>query len=979
MSDESTQIGQSLHGFELVREDEVPEINSRATLYVHTRTGAQLLSVQNQDENKVFGVTFTTPPGDSTGLPHIMEHAVLCGSKKYPVKEPFIELIKGSLATFINAMTFPDKTVYPIASTNSKDFYNLIDVYLDAVFYPTIGPETLQQEGWHYELASADTPLEYKGVVFNEMKGAYSSPENLLGRVTQEALYPDTTYGFDSGGDPREIPNLTYEDFRSFHEKYYHPSNARFYFYGDDDVETRLKLLNDVLQNFDRREDDIDSEITLQPLFDAPRRRVEKYDAGEDGDQKGLMTMSWLLGEVDDPVRELELHVLSHILLGTPASPLKKALIDSGLGEDTVGGGVDDLRQLSFGTGLKGMDPASVDQVESLIMETLRQLASEGIDPATVEASLNTIEFGMREYNTGGFPRGLAMMFDVLSNWLYGGDPIEALRYEAALQTVKDKIANGERVFENLIDEYLLNNNHRSIVVLEPDSTVNQQLEAEERARLDAVQGRLQPDELEQIVAETTRLHELQETPNTPEALATLPTLELTDLDPFIKVVPNEILDINGTTVLYHDLFTNGILYLDLAFNLKSVPQELLPYMSLFGRALLEMGTEKESFVQLLQRIGSKTGGIGPTTFFSETVDRGDLAARFILRGKAVIDRVEDMLAILTDMLTIVKFDDKERFRQIVLKYKAGREAGLIPGGHRVVARRLDAGFSQSGWLGEQISGIENLFFLRNLLSQIENDWNSVCANLESIRDHLLNRANLVINVTLDEENWSQVKPMLGDFIGTLPEGSGELATWTPTFDTGNEGLTIPAQVNYVGKGANLYELGYELNGSAYVVPRWLGTDWLWEKVRMMGGAYGGFASFDPYTGVFSYLSYRDPNLLGTLDYYDGAAAYLQKLQLNDAELTKAIIGAISDVDGYQLPDAKGYSQMMRYFVGMTDERRQEIRDSILMMTVADFQLFGEVLAKLNEVGRIVVLGSQEDIEAANRQHPGMLNIRKVL
>ncbi len=979
MSDSTMQIGETMHGFELVREDEIPEINSHARLYVHTRTGAQLLSVQNQDENKVFGVTFTTPPSDSTGLPHIMEHSVLCGSKKYPVKEPFIELIKGSLATFINAMTFPDKTVYPVASTNTRDFYNLVDVYLDAVFFPVITPETLQQEGWHYELTSADAPLDYKGVVFNEMKGAYSSPEGLLGRVTQQALYPDTIYGHDSGGDPREIPNLTYEDFRSFHDKYYHPSNARFYFYGDDDLETRLKLIDEVLAPFERRDDDIDSEIDLQPLFDAPRRHVEKYDAGEDDDEKGMMTLSWLLGEIKDPVRELELHVLSHILLGTPASPLKKALIDSGLGEDTVGGGIDDLRQLNFSTGLKGMDPANVDQVEQVIMDTLRKLATEGIDPAAVEASLNTIEFSMREYNTGGFPRGLAMMFDVLSSWLYGGDPIEALRYEAALQTVKDKVASGERVFEGLIEEYLLENNHRSIVVLEPDPTVNQQFEEEERARLDAVQGKLGPDELEQIVTDTERLRQLQETPNSPDVLATLPTLTLDDLEPFVKVVPNEIVDLNGTRVLYHDLFTNGILYLDLAFNLKSVPQALLPYMGLFGRALLEMGTEKDSFVQLLQRIGSRTGGIGPTTFFSETVDRQDLTAHFILRGKAVIDRVDDLLTILTEMLTITRFDDKERFRQIVLKFKAGREAGLIPGGHQVVARRLNAGLSRSGWLSEQMSGLENLFFLRNLLTQIENDWDSVRASLEAIRDHLLNRANLVVNVTVDGENWAQVKPQLADFVAALPEGSGELTVWTPTFDTANEGLTIPAQVNYVGKGANLYELGYELNGSAYVVPRWLGTDWLWEKVRMMGGAYGGFASFDPYSGVFSYLSYRDPNLLGTLDYYDGAAGYLQKLELNDAELTKSIIGAISDVDGYQLPDAKGYSQMLRYFVGMSDERRQEIRDSILMTTADDFRKFGQVLEKLNEAARIVVLGSQEAIEAANREHPGMLNVKKVL
>ncbi len=979
MSDSTMQIGETNHGFELVREDEIPEINSHARLYVHTRTGAQLLSIQNQDENKVFGVTFTTPPGDSTGLPHIMEHSVLCGSKKYPVKEPFIELIKGSLATFINAMTFPDKTVYPVASTNSKDFYNLIDVYLDAVFFPVITPETLQQEGWHYELNSPDAPLDYKGVVFNEMKGAYSSPEGLLGRVTQQALYPDTIYGHDSGGDPREIPNLTYEDFRSFHDKYYHPSNARFYFYGDDDLETRLKLLNDVLAPFERRSDDIDSEIDLQSLFDAPRRHIEKYDAGEDDDQKGMMTLSWLLGEISDPVRELELHVLSHVLLGTPASPLKKALIDSGLGEDTVGGGIDDLRQLNFSTGLKGMDPANVDQVEQVIMDTLRELATEGIDPATVDASLNTIEFSLREYNTGGFPRGLAMMFDVLSKWLYGGDPIEALRYEAALQTVKDKVAAGERVFENLIQEYLLDNNHRSSVVLEPDPTVNQQFDEEERARLDAMQSKLGSDELQQIIADTERLRQLQETPNSPEALATLPTLTREDLDPFVKVVPNEIIDLNGTQVLYHDLFTNGILYLDLAFNLKSVPQELLPYMSLFGRALLEMGTEKDSFVQLLQRIGSRTGGIGPTTFFSETVDREDLTAHFILRGKAVIDRVGDLLDILTEMLTITRFDDKERFRQIVLKFKAGREAGLVPGGHQVVARRLNAGLSRSGWLSEQMGGLENLFFLRNLLTQIEADWDSVRASLEAIRDHLLNRANLVVNVTLDGENWSQIKPLLADFAGRLPEGSGALAAWSPSYVTENEGLTIPAQVNYVGKAANVYELGYELNGSAYVVPRWLATDWLWERVRMMGGAYGAFASFDPYTGVFSYLSYRDPNLLGTLENYDGAAGYLQKLELNDAELTKAVIGAISDVDGYQLPDAKGYSQMLRYFVGMSDERRQEIRDSILMTSADDFRRFGQVLERLNEIGRVVVLGSQEAIEAVNREHPGMLNVRKVL
>jgi presequence protease len=966
------------YGFEQIREEYIPEINSRVVLYRHVRTGAELLSIQNDDENKCFGVTFATPPTDSTGLPHILEHSVLCGSRKYPVKEPFIELVKGSLATFINAMTFPDKTVYPVASTNTRDFYNLIDVYLDAVFFPNITPEILQQEGWHYELESTDAPLAYKGVVFNEMKGAYSSPENRLGDATQRALFPDNAYRYDAGGDPREIPNLTYEDFRAFQETYYHPSNARFYFYGDDDPEQRLKLLDNVLREFDPKE--VNAEIALQPYFDSPRRSVEKYDAGEDGEKKGMVTISWLLTENNNTELALAFDILDHILLGTPASPLKKALIDSGLGEDTVGGGMDELRQVTFSTGLKGIDPADAEKVEAVVLETLQKLVSDGIDSGTIEASINTVEFAMREYNTGGFPRGLAVMFDALSTWLYGGDPFEPLKYEAELQSIKSRLAGGERVFEKLIEEYLLNNPHRSTVVLEPDSTLNDQLEAEEQARLEAVRSRLNEDELAQIVEETERLRKLQETPNTPEELATLPMLSIDDLDKQTRPVPNEIIDENGTTVLYHDLFTNGILYLDLAFNMQALPGEYLPYIPLFSRALLEMGTDQESFVQLLQRIGSKTGGIAPTTFLSQlAMDQQANTAWFILRGKGTVAQTDDLLDILHDIITRVKFDDKERFRQIVLKIKAGRESALVPSGHIVVNRRLNASFNVSGWANEQMSGIDNLFFLRNLLAEIDTHWEAIVARLEAIRQHLLNRSVMIANVTLDSANWSVVQPKLAAFINSLPEGVGTLVQWTPQYANGNEGLTIPAQVNYVGKGANLYDLGYELSGAAYIVPRWLGTDWLWERIRVMGGAYGGFATFDPYSGVFSYLSYRDPNLTQTLENYHGTADYLRSVDLNDAEITKAIVGAISDVDAYQLPDAKGYSQMLRYLTGMTDERRQQIRDSILSTSLVDFRRFGEVLARLNDSGRVVVLGSQDAIEAANAENPGMLSVTKVL
>jgi presequence protease len=964
--------------FELVREEYISEINSKAKLYRHVGTGAELLSIENDDENKCFGVTFTTPPPDSTGLPHIMEHSVLCGSRKYPVKEPFIELVKGSLATFINAMTFPDKTVYPVASTNTKDFYNLVDVYLDSVFFPNITPETLQQEGWHYELESADAPLSYKGVVFNEMKGNYSSPDFVLDWTSRQSLYPDNAYGLDYAGDPRHIPELNYEDFRAFHDTYYHPSNARFYFYGDDNAEQRLQLLDSVLEGFGKKE--VNADVALQPRFDAPRRMVEKYDAGEENSGKGMMTVSWVMTDSKDTELMLALDILDHVLLGTPASPLKKALIDSGLGEDTTGADLDEMKQIGFSTGMKGINPVDADKIETLILDTLRQLATEGIDKGQIEASINTTEFALREYNTGGFPRGLAMMFDSLSTWLYGGDPFEPLKFESALQNIKARVESGERVFEGLIEEYLLDNPHRSTVILEPDSTVNQQWEAEEQAKLETVLARLDPSEREQIVAETERLREMQETPNSPEDLATLPMLSIDDLEKTVRPVPNEIIDENGTTVLFHDLFTNGILYLDLAFNMHALPGEYLPYIPLFSRALLEMGTDKESFVQLLQRIGSKTGGINPTTFVSQmAMDTANSTAWFILRGKGTVAQTDDLLDILYDIITGVKFDDKERFRQIVLKTKAGREASLIPSGHLVVHRRLSAQFNVSGWANEQMSGIDNLFFLRQLLSEIDTNWSGVVAKLEALRQHLLNRSVMIANVTLDAANWTTVQPKLAAFINSLPQGSGTLVQWNPQYKIGNEGLTIPAQVNYVAKGANLYDLGYELNGAAYVVPRWLGTDWLWERVRMMGGAYGGFASFDPYSGVFDYLSYRDPNLLQTVENYNGAAAYLQSLNVNDAEITKAIVGAISDVDAYQLPDAKGYSQMLRYLTGMTDERRQQIRESILSTSLVDFQRFGEVLERLNENGRVVVLGSQDAIEEANLEHPGMLSITKVM
>lgn len=975
-------MNHTAYGFELVQEQDVPELKTRAWLWRHLRTGARLLSLENEDENKVFGITFRTPPNDSTGIPHIMEHSVLCGSRKYPVKEPFVELIKSSVNTYLNASTYPDKTCYPVASQNLQDFYNLIDVYLDAVFYPLLEPHTLDQEGWHYELENPDGPLTFKGVVFNEMKGNYSSPDMLLYEESQHRLFPDNTYGLDSGGDPKVIPDLTYGQFKAFHEQYYHPSNAYIYFYGDDDPQERLRLLDEYLRDFEPLQ--VASEIPLQPRFDAPRRFTVPYEAGEDGNgKKGLLTVNWLLPEPTDFETFLSYSLLVHVLLGTPASPLRRALLESGLGEDLTGVGLEpDLRQLYFSTGLKGFAPEKADQVEALILDTIARLADEGLDPETVAASLNTIEFRYRENNTGSMPRGLLLMLRALRFWLHDRDPLAAVAFEAPLEALKQRVQSDKRYLENLLRRDFVENTHRTTVVLTPDSEVGARREAEERARLDAVRSGMDAAGLQEVFEKTQELKRRQAAPDPPEALAAIPRLRLEDLDREIKRIPCDLLEKQQIRVLYHNLFTNGILYLDLGFNLRSLPQELLPFVPLFGRALLELGTDTEDFVRLSQRIGSNTGGIWPSTFTSRVQDRQETAAWIFLRGKALAGQAGALLDILGDVLLRTRLDNQERFRQIVLEEKAGAEAGLIPGGHRVINSRLRSLFDEAAWVSEQMGGVSHLLFLRDLVEKVEKDWPAVLERLERLRRILVRRSNMIANVTLDEGGWADFEPRLSSFLTGMPDLPGEPVTWQPEPRPRHEGLAVPAQVNYVGRGADLFALGYRRHGSVQVINNFLQTTWLWERVRVQGGAYGAFAVFDQRSGVYTQLSYRDPNLTGTLEAYDGMARFLRQLdgeRMSRDELEKTIIGTIGELDTYQLPDAKGYTSMLRYLAGDSDESRQQRRDEVFATSLDDFHRFGEILEQLPAAGRIVVLGSQEALQAANAGRQEPLEIQKLL
>ena len=965
--------------FNLIEEVFIPELNSTAKLYIHKRTGARLLSVINDDDNKVFSINFRTTPKDSTGIAHILEHSVLGGSEKYPVKEPFVELLKGSLATFVNAFTYPDKTCYPVASQNLQDFYNLIDVYLDAVLHPLITEETLMQEGWHYELDDPEKPLTYKGVVFNEMKGAYSSPDSLLARTIQQSLFPKHIYGIDYGGDPRTIPDLTYAAFKSFHETYYHPSNSFIFFYGDDDPEKRLKMIEGYFAQYKKLK--VKSQVPLAKPFKKPKKITYSYDAGQDKGikKKNYLTINWLLSDTSDAVTDFSLQILAGILIDSPASPLRKALLDSGLGEDLAGLGMEnELRQHIFSTGLKGTRSSDAAKIEKLIFDTLEALVREGIDPDMTAASINTLEFHLRENNTGSFPRGISVMLRALTTWLHEDSPFKLLAFEAPLAEIKSLLASDRNYFEKLIQTHLLDNPHRTTLRFRPDPEIGRRFEDEEKARLSLIRDGMSDEQVQTCIETTRKLKQLQEAPNSPEALATMPFLRLSDLDKENKTIPIEVIQIQDTPVFYHDLFTNGIVYLDLGFDLHTLPKEYLSLTEIFAKSLLEMGTDKEDYVKLSQRIGKYTGGIHGNAVSTTTYGSRENVSKLFMSGKSTIGRATELLKIMKEILLNTNFDNRERLKQIVLEEKSGLESSLVPNGHAYANRRVRAQFGGAGWVNDQMSGIGYLFALRKLANDIDKKWDAVLKQFENMRDLLITNKSLICNVTIDSENWKTLQPQFENFIFGLPENSVELKPFDIDPCVEKEGLTIPAQVNYVGKAANLYDLGYVLDGSSHVILNYLRTTYLWENIRVLGGAYGAFCPFDANSGILSFLSYRDPNLDTTIENYNNTAGYLKKIDatsLTDSELTKAIIGTIGDMDSYQLPDAKGHTSMMRYLAGKTDEILQKERNEVLSTNVEDFIAFGEILEKVAASDAVVAIGSQSAIEGSKAG----LKVTKVL
>ncbi len=929
--------------FKLIRKQFIKEFNGVVKEYRHEPTGSEYLSIENEDDNKVFGITFRTPPTDSTGVAHIIEHAVLCGSRNYPVKDPFVQLLKGSLQTFLNAMTFPDKTVYPVASQNEQDFYHLVDVYLDAVFFPRITPACFHQEGWHYELTKPDAPLLCKGVVYNEMKGVYSSPESLLLERSQQILFPDMTYGFDSGGNPSDIPSLTYRQFRTFHETHYHPSNARIFFYGNDDPNHRQKILSKYLDDFQPVKTLPDTLIPLQkPL--QPIEIQETYPMGET-ESKAFLTVNWVL---PDDVHHFSIGILDQILIGTSGSPLRKALIESGLGEDLVGSGLEThLRQPVWSIGMKGIEISKLKTVETLIFQTLEKLIQKGIEQSDIDAALNSFEFELRENNHGTCPQGLSIMLNILKTWLYDLDPMSLVAYEHPLAELKQKIKKNSRYFEDFIEKTLLNNSHRAIVRLLPDGDKARRDEMKETDRLQTIRAAMTPEKLAQTVDSTAHLLKMQQTPDSQKAIKTLPLLRREDLRKKTRSFPRQIEPLDHrATVLFHDLFTKGIVYIDMGFDLHVLDAEDLPFVSLLGSLLLEMGTQKENFAILAKRIAQKTGGLYVSPLLAANQNSPESVAHLFLRGKCMSEQTHELFDIFHDILFTPAFDNRKRFREILLEQKAEMEGSLIPSGHTVVLSRLKAHFHEAARATEIMGGMEALFFHREIQKKMDEDWPQIVERLEGILQKLLT-GGLIVNITADGADRMQIVRQLKTFLHPFPKaGLPASKSWNiKKCSAQTEALLIPSRVNYVGQAINLFDNGYQIDGSSLVITNYLRTAWLWEKIRVQGGAYGAICTFDSNCGVMAFASYRDPNLTATLDVYARTTDYLKTIKIHHDDLTRALIGAIGRIDTYLLPDAKGYCDMIYWLTGQTDEKRQKRRDEILATTAKKFRQLGEYIS----------------------------------
>lgn len=948
------QIQDLLHGFRVTKRRELPEISAVMWEMEYEKNGAELIFLDRADDNKTFAITFKTVPEDDTGVFHIIEHSVLCGSDKFPVKEPFVELLKGSMQTFLNAMTFPDKTVYPVSSQNNKDFLNLINVYMDAVLHPAIlkNPMIFRQEGWHPELSEKDGELTYQGVVLNEMKGAYSSVDEIIDEEMTRLLFPDNCYGKDSGGEPSAITTLTYERFLYFHKKYYHPSNARIFLDGSVDLAAVLPLLDSFLSAYERAE--IDASIAEQaPVSPAPVKKYYEISPEEDPAGKVRVALGFGSYRYDEREKQIALSVLLDLLCGSNEAPLKKALLSEGLCEDVILHPVDGIYRSSLILELRNTEEDKIPALLSTFRCVISEMA-EGLDRAHLTASLNNLEFRLRERDFGTTPRGLVYAISMLETWLYGGDPAQNLLFDDAMAFLRREADNG--YFEGLLRETFLKNPHHATLILLPSATLGAERAAKEKARMAECKRALGEDGIGEVLQMNRELKAWQSTPDTSEALAAIPALSLSDISPLPERIPTEKGSINGVPLLFHDIATDGILYLDLFFNVNDLSREELSYLPLIASCLGNLATEHYSPLALQDALKTDLGAVSATAVAYELAkDHKSTKLFFRLGVSALQSRRERIAPLISEMFYHTRYDDPNAIRRILRQMKLAAEDAFLSSGHAAGIARVEAQLTASGAASELLSGYEGYRFLKETDKTFDADFCRISSDIEDICKKIFTKERLTIGYA-----GKRGAAPLEDITASLrSDGVAPSETVAfPLLQNRSEGISVPAQISYAQGGALL---PMPFCGQMQVAAQILSLEYLWNGIRVQGGAYGAGCGIRK-SGLLFYYSYRDPNPSRSIDYYRKSAAFLREFAKGSPDLTKFIIGTVAARNSLLSPSLKGLVASAEHIKGITYEEKVRTRRELLSANAEDLLRIADAIEAACDALHLCVIGSDDAI-----------------
>ena len=957
---------ENLQAYTVISKQRIEELKSDGYLLKHNKTGARVALLSNDDENKVFYIGFRTPPKDSTGVAHIIEHTVLCGSEKYPLKDPFIELAKGSLNTFLNAMTYPDKTVYPVASCNDKDFKNLMDVYLDAVFHPNIYREEkiFRQEGWHYEMENAEDDLTINGVVYNEMKGAFSSPDDVLYREIMNSLYPHTSYAVESGGDPNVIPDLTYEDFLAFHQRYYHPSNSYIYLYGDMDMEERLNYLDkEYLSKYEALS--VDSAPATEPPFEKSVLVEKEYPIMESEPEEGNTYLSYnvSLGESLDREVSVGFQALADVVVGAPGAPVRKALLDAGIGTDITCYFEADVKQPYFSIVAKNAEGSQREEFVKTIEETLQSLAEDGLEKKALRAALNHDEFKYREADYGSYPKGLMYGLQMFETWLYDDKkPFDYLELDETYRTLKKEVDS--TFYEEMVKSLLLANTHKSVVVVRPVKGLTGKRDKALAEKLAAKKAAMTPEEIERIVEETEALAAYQETPDSPEDLAKIPLLSREDIGKKARPYCNEELHAGDTTLLYHDIYTNGIGYLRFLFDLKQVPEELFPYVGLLQVMLGLVDTEKRSYSELYNEIHLQTGGIAPAVnVYTNADDFSKYKLTFELKVKTLYENLPKAFELAEEILTESVYTDAKRLFELVAENRSGKQAQMMDAGHSLAAGQALSYLSKQAYLMDQVNGLAFYRLLEGLEKDFEGKKEELSDNMERLVRCIFRPENLMVDYTAERAGLAGLEKLIEGLRAKLYTEPVEGKPYVPSPVKKNEGLMSSAQIQYVCRAGNYADKGLPYTGALRVLKVVMSYEYLWMQVRVRGGAYGCMCQFGK-TGESYFVSYRDPNLEKTIEVYEKAADFVAGFEADERTMTQYIIGAVSALDMPLTPAARGTYSLAGYMTGLSFDRVQRERDELLAADAGTIRELAAHIRAFMEDECLCVVGNEEKIQS---------------